>query len=219
MNSKWKIISIVFVLVVLAAFLLLRGSEDEWICERGEWKKHGNPSSQQPDYPCGSDQSVSDDNSNQFYGKKDLIIVEEPAPGGYISSPLSIKGSARGFWFFEASFPVKLYNQEGDLISSGVAQAQDDWMSEDFVPFTAELEFTNPGYEKGEIVFEKDNPSGLLENYDEFRMPVLFNALSRKINLYYYNPSFDKDESVNIMCSKQGIVAVEREIPLTKTHI
>jgi len=37
--------------------------------------------------------------------------------------------------------------------------------------------------------------------------------------LYYYNPEKDKDESGNIQCSRDGLVAVEREIPITKTPI
>jgi len=41
----------------------------------------------------------------------------------------------------------------------------------------------------------------------------------QKVLLYYYNPDKDKDESGNIQCSRNGLVAVEREIPLTKTSI
>ena len=37
--------------------------------------------------------------------------------------------------------------------------------------------------------------------------------------MYYYNPEQDKDESGNIQCSRDGLVAVEREIPVTKTPI
>ena len=41
----------------------------------------------------------------------------------------------------------------------------------------------------------------------------------RAINLYYYNPSLDKDETGNIMCSEKGIVEVKREIEKTITPI
>ncbi|HXK32321.1 MAG TPA: hypothetical protein VJ378_02535, partial [Candidatus Paceibacterota bacterium] len=47
--------------------------------------------------------------------KLDLIKIENVRPNQIISSPLSIKGEARGNWFFEASFPIRLYdgnNQE-----------------------------------------------------------------------------------------------------------
>lgn len=41
----------------------------------------------------------------------------------------------------------------------------------------------------------------------------------RSIKLYYYNSSKDQDNSGNIMCSKNGLEAVERHIPVTKTPI
>jgi spore germination protein GerM len=37
--------------------------------------------------------------------------------------------------------------------------------------------------------------------------------------LYYYNPEKDKDIGGRILCSKQGLVPVEREIVKTKTPI
>jgi hypothetical protein len=39
------------------------------------------------------------------------------------------------------------------------------------------------------------------------------------INLYYYNPNLDKDDSGNILCSRKGLVAVERKIKTTLTPI
>lgn len=44
-------------------------------------------------------------------------------------------------------------------------------------------------------------------------------AETRKINLFYYNPELDEDESGNISCSRNGLVAVERQIPITQTPI
>src|SRR5690606_29332951 len=41
----------------------------------------------------------------------------------------------------------------------------------------------------------------------------------RKVNLYYYNPNLDTDDSGNILCSEQGIVAVERTINSSRTPI
>ncbi|OPL11954.1 MAG: hypothetical protein AVO34_01675 [Firmicutes bacterium ML8_F2] len=39
------------------------------------------------------------------------------------------------------------------------------------------------------------------------------------INLYYYNSELDKDESGNIMCSRKGLVSVNREVTVSKTPI
>ena len=106
--------------------------------------------------------------------KQDLIRVNSPRPNELIQSPLEIKGEARGTWYFEASFPIKLIDEVGNEIGHAIAQAQSDWMTEDFVPFEANLEFTKPKSKKGTLIFKKDNPSGLPENDDELRIPVRF---------------------------------------------
>jgi len=149
---------------------------------------------------------------------EDLIRVFTPQVNEKISSPLLITGEARGFWFFEATFPVKLLDDKGNIIAQHYAQAKGDWMTEDFVPFESELVFEAPTTQKGWLVLEKDNPSSLSENADELRIPIIFDY-SKTVKLYYYNPEQDKDESGNIQCSRDGLVAVEREIPVTKTPI
>ena len=42
---------------------------------------------------------------------------------------------------------------------------------------------------------------------------------AQKILLYYYNPEKDKDETGNIKCSRDGLVALERQIPVSQTPI
>jgi len=39
------------------------------------------------------------------------------------------------------------------------------------------------------------------------------------VKLYYYNYELDKDESGNAVCSRNGLVPVERQIPITQTPI
>lgn len=104
------------------------------------------------------------------------LLVFEPQSGEAISSPLTVTGEARGSWFFEASFSVLLYNEDGVEIAAVGAEAQDDWMTEAYVPFEAVLSFsdaTSTG-ETGVLVLEKANPSGLPENADAEEIPVQF---------------------------------------------
>lgn len=107
--------------------------------------------------------------------KVDLITVNDPRPNQKISSPLTVSGQARGYWFFEASFPVKLYDSGGNLLVVAIAQAQGEWMTENFVPFKTELVFDVPMEGDGVLVFEKDNPSGLPEYDDKLIVPIKFN--------------------------------------------
>ncbi len=107
--------------------------------------------------------------------KMDLIRINTPRPGMKVESPLTIAGDARGTWFFEASFPVILTDWDGKIIAEGHAEAQSDWMTENFVPFTATLTFTKPSYgERGTLILKKDNPSGLPEHDDALEIPVTF---------------------------------------------
>jgi hypothetical protein len=154
--------------------------------------------------------------------KNDLIRVSLPAVNQVVGSPLSIEGEARGTWYFEASFPIKIVDANGKVLGSAIAQAQSDWMTEDFVPFKAQLSFSVPSTETGILIFKKDNPSGLPEHDDELQIPIRFDlsfAPQRVVRLYYYNSSKDEDISGNIMCSRNGLEPVERTIPLTQTPI
>src|SRR3989344_4392369 len=74
--------------------------------------------------------------------KMDLIRLDSPRPNDTIESPLVVKGQARGYWFFEADFPVMLVDWDGRIIATGIARAQDEWMTKEFVPFEATLDFT-----------------------------------------------------------------------------
>ena len=42
---------------------------------------------------------------------------------------------------------------------------------------------------------------------------------TRTIKLYYYDSDKDKDETGNIKCSREGLVAIEREIAISQTPI
>lgn len=109
--------------------------------------------------------------------KTDLIRVSYPLPNQIVSSPLVIEGVARGSWFFEATFPVVLTNWDGLIIAEGVARAESDWMTSNFVPFKAKLDFTidKKSYsDKGTLILRKDNPSGLAKNNDSLEIPVIF---------------------------------------------
>ena len=96
------------------------------------------------------------------------------SPRDIVATPLTVSGEAPGTWFFEASFPVRLLDENGREIAAAPAQAQSDWMTEEFVPFSVSLSFDASDSSVGELVFEKDNPSGLPELMQSVRIPVRF---------------------------------------------
>jgi len=153
-------------------------------------------------------------------GEKEGILISLPKRNAKIKSPLKIEGQARGFWFFEAQFNAKLFDENNNFLGGAILTTKDDWMTENFVSFEGELIFMSPSAESGTLRFLSANPSGLPEHQKIFEVPVQFEKLTtRKILLYYYNPEKDKDEWGNTKCSRDGLVSIEREIPLTKTPI
>ncbi len=114
----------------------------------------------------------------------ETVKVYQPVENELVSSPLKIRGEARGFWFFEASFPIILVNWDGLIIAEGLATAKtnegETWMTEKFVPFEAEIHFLKPDCgtdeycQRGALILKKDNPSGLPENDGAYEMQIKF---------------------------------------------
>lgn len=141
----------------------------------------------------------------------DLIQVTSPLTDQEISSPLIIEGKARGFWYFEAVFPLMLADSRGSILARGLATAQADWMTEDFVPFIAKLEFT-PDYGKsGTLFLHNNNPSDNVDNNREKRIPILFAAQEMMtIKIFFGNTDLDPDILLN------NVYPAERTIPKTQ---
>jgi len=148
------------------------------------------------------------------------IIIENPKEEEKIKSPLKISGKAKGNWFFEANFTAELYDENNNYLGGAILTAKDNWATENFVPFEGTLEFSTPETNSGKLCFFSANPAGLPENQKFYEMPVAFEKPGyQKVLLYYYNPNNDKDNQGNIKCSRDGLVAIERQIPISKTPI
>lgn len=112
-----------------------------------------------------------------------LIQVTSPRPDSKVTSPLRVRGEARGSYYFEATFPVRLLDAKGRQIATTQARARGDWMTDRFVPFEAVLEFPVPSSgTRGVLVLERDNPSGSPENAHELRIPVRFGKPKQELS-------------------------------------
>lgn len=129
------------------------GDESGSLIDRGDWRK---------DVPLSN-----------------LIRIEQPTPNSLITSPLKVKGEAVGGWYFEAVFPITLYDSEGKILAEIMPRPEGEWMTESFVPFTGESEFEVPDGGVGKLVFERDNMSGLAEHDRSLTIPVRFPPKSR----------------------------------------
>jgi hypothetical protein len=112
--------------------------------------------------------------------KNDLIRLTSPIPNEVVKSPVKITGEARGNWMFEANFPIYLTDWDGKIIAEGYATAEGDWMTTEFVPFTATITYNyadvEGGYSnKGTLILKKANASGLPEHDDALEILVVLN--------------------------------------------
>lgn len=159
------------------------------------------------------------DNQNDILFSEDKILIdntETPVKldnikaGDEIFSPVAITGWARGFWYFEASFPVRLEDEEGNLLGSSLAMAQREWMTEEFVPFLVDLEFMVSTTTKAFLVLQKDNPSGLAEHDNEVAIPVTLKPIdSMMVKAFFPNELLDPE----ISC--QRVFPLNRLVPKT----
>src|SRR3989344_6744359 len=73
--------------------------------------------------PPTKEEASSDELKEITYtnASEDLIVVELPFPGAVVGKEFSVVGKARGNWFFEASFPVYVMDQNGKKLAVGIA--------------------------------------------------------------------------------------------------
>ena len=122
----------------------------------------------------GAAQEIED----YFKSKSNMITVSTPLVAGVAAAlPQTsvISGTARGMWFFEGTFPVEVVDQEGNIVGSGNAKAEGEWMTENFVAYKAEIQTTGTvAGNSGSILLKKDNPSGEANKDDLLEVPVIF---------------------------------------------
>jgi len=228
MTSKILLIIVIAVIILGAVILGLRflTDEDTWLCQNGQWVKHGNPSAPMPTTLCPgakinqNENQNTNENINQNVNVEPInepvavnpsgVIVTKPAANSEITSPLEITGQATGGWYFEAVFPIKLLDASGKEIAQAQAQAQGEWTTPELVPFKATLQFSVDKDQAGTLVIMNDNPSGLAQNQKEFKVPVNLKAEQMTIKVFFGN----EKKNPNVMDCRL-VYPVERKIAKT----
>lgn len=101
------------------------------------------------------------------------VKVSSPLPNAPVSQAFIVSGYARGTWFFEASFPVQIRDPQNNLVGQGIAQADGEWMTTEFVAFNAPVTINNNYSGPATLILHKDNPSGLPEHDDSVSFPIV----------------------------------------------
>jgi len=207
LNLFWEIlIGVVIVAVVILSIRFFSGPEDAWLCQNGGWVKHGNPSAAMPATTCGQ----QNNNPIATTTASTEIKVSTPLSGATVSNPLTVAGQAIGNWFFEASFPIELVDDQGKILGQSFVQAQGDWMTENFVPFKGEISYQAAATTTGKLILKNDNPSGLAQNEKKIEIPVLISPNQvMTVKAFFSNNNLDAE----ITCTK--VFPVERTVPKT----
>lgn len=181
------IVAIAVLLVIMFGVKLFSG-EDDWICNGGEWVKHGHPSATQPIGPC-------------FSGINSGLTIISPKANEEIKSPVVIKGyvNGDGWTGFEAvAGVVKILDKNGELLVSAPLVIQGDWMKLP-VYFETTLDFVDSESGDAKIVFSNENPSGLPENDKIFVLPVKFSKAQEvmEVSAYFLSSRLDPEITCN----------------------
>ncbi|KXK26380.1 MAG: Immunoglobulin-like domain of bacterial spore germination [candidate division WS6 bacterium OLB20] len=102
------------------------------------------------------------------------IRITNVLPYQEIPSGFAVSGSARGPWFFEASFPFSVQRLNGTVVYTTPVPAIGDSYTTSFVPFSVSVGAGPGSGQTALLVFEKANASGLPEHADSFEIPVRF---------------------------------------------
>lgn len=99
--------------------------------------------------------------------KTQSIEIDTPLSNDAVQGTFVVTGKAKG-WFFEGSFPVTLFDAQNSAIVQTKAEAVGEWMTEDWVEFTATIDIpVGTQAQEGTLELKKDNPSGEAENDEE----------------------------------------------------
>lgn len=164
-THKNKIIGILAVVVLFSLWLFMRAPESAEAPERVEVE---NDVQQEGEENAPLDTATTED-----------VRVVAPIAGASVASPLTISGEARGYWYFEGSFPLVVVDWDGLVIGEGYATAQGDWMTYEYVSFVGEVSFdvskiSGEYSRNGALIVQKANPSGLPEHAAAVELPIVF---------------------------------------------
>ena len=158
----------VIILLALAVVLGIRifSGEDNWICQNGEWIKHGNPKVEKPTIGCGD--NLDNQAKDQQAVEEPNIVVFNPKENAKISSPFDLEGKAR---VFENVVSIRLKDKDGKILYEGITNAQSPDMGK-FGLFQEEIKYSTLQAEGALEVFESSAKDG--SDINKVIIPVRF---------------------------------------------
>jgi len=157
-----------FIIIAFAAVISgirFFSGEDDWICQNGEWVKHGNPSAEKPVGNCGE---IAENQDELRTAEEANVVVFIPKENATVGSPFDIEGKAR---VFENIVNIRLKDKLGKILFQGTADAQSPDMGE-FGLFQTEIEYTTTQTKGTLEIFESSAKDG--SEINKVVIPVKF---------------------------------------------
>jgi hypothetical protein len=128
------------------------------------------------------------------------FVIYSPLDTNAVTCPFVLTGKVPGNWFFEAEFQVRIISRTGEEITSSIASAYGDWMTEEYVDFSAEI-FCPECKGNAIVILQKNNPSDLEQNDDVATFDIKFadscteddGSNTANVNIYFNNFGNDTD--------------------------
>jgi hypothetical protein len=177
-NNLPKIVIPLVIIFIIAAgiFFFLKLSEQQKLSKINsfeECKAAGFPIIESYPPQCrANNKTFSQDIGNELE-YSDQILVSVPRPNQKVTSPITVEGKARGTWFFEGTMKAALYDSANKHLADITLTARDEWMTENFVPFSSRLEIPKTFSGEAKLLLHKDNPSGEARNDDQLEIPIV----------------------------------------------
>ncbi|PIT86718.1 MAG: hypothetical protein COU33_01575 [Candidatus Magasanikbacteria bacterium CG10_big_fil_rev_8_21_14_0_10_43_6] len=190
MKKDFLVVALVVIVLILGAWVVYLSRQSEGVADNGNGQNRAG--------------------NGQYQVEQVHLRVNNLQAGDLISSPLLLSGEAAD-WYFEGSFPVRVEDTDDNVLGEGFVTAQGDWMTSDLVPFTGYITFNSAGATEGQVVFMKDNPSGLTELDEQIVIPVLFAPDLMEVQVFFNNTTQDPG-----LPDCTNVYAVARLIPRTQ---
>lgn len=149
----------------------------------------------------------------KYYTQKgEILYLENIKDGDTVEVGTVLTGSISGPWYFEGVFPVRIFNEYGEILNTVVAQTNEEWMTEDLVNFSFTV--TAPINEEMPVLLriEKSNPTGNSENDDYFDINITLRPEQMEsIKVFYPNSKLDTE-----MMDCSLVFPVTRSVPKTE---
>lgn len=90
--KKLVLVALIFFGIIFVVRFVFGGSEDTWICENGQWIKHGSPAASKPTSGCGEENTLSQNVAYQ-------VATQKCTDGKVLSKNAFYNENSKTWWF------------------------------------------------------------------------------------------------------------------------